>query len=169
MITQVKTAICGTALALVCIGTPLASAQDATVADEATGGDAAQAEVMLLGKKKENTYVITGFFIRGIQINGRDGVPGQRAGQGCSFVGQQVNQAGRMEDASVNCRSGGTLADTLRGLPEHFNAYCMIAAGKATKSWSLLPAERDGNKNHCLLSNVSPADATRIFGQAIWR
>ncbi|POF31772.1 protein rhiC [Roseibium marinum] len=111
--------------------------------------------------------VTSGVVIRGVTLGGPRGVAGTSTGKQCDFSGEEVNQSGRMTGASVNCRPGGNLANTLAGLPARFDAYCAINA--PVKSARLIQAAVPGNANHCDLSGITPKDATGQFKGAIWR
>ncbi|TQX84480.1 MULTISPECIES: protein rhiC [Rhizobium] len=113
------------------------------------------------------TPVETGVVIRGVTLTGPKGQPGSSTGKTCDFSGEAVNQSGRMEGASVNCKPNGNFATTLPGLPQRFDAYCVIKA--PVKSARLLQAPVPDNPNHCDLSGITPKDATAQFGGAVWR
>lgn len=112
--------------------------------------------------------VTTGVVIRGLTLGGAP-APGQKTGHTCDFSREDVDQAGRMTDASVQCRPGGTYADTVAGLAANFTAYCIIDAKRLPGGARLIAAPVPGNANHCSLSAVAPKDATGFFGGATWR
>ncbi len=112
--------------------------------------------------------VTTGVVIRGLTLGGAP-VPGQKTGHTCDFSRESLDQTGRMTDASVQCRPGGTYADTVTGLAGNFTAYCMIDAKRLPGGARLIAASVPGNANHCSLSAVTPKDATGFFGGATWR
>ncbi|MDY8109885.1 protein rhiC [Fulvimarina sp. 2208YS6-2-32] len=111
--------------------------------------------------------VTTGVVIRGVTLTGPAGAPGTATGKVCDFSGEEVNQAGRLTGASVNCRAGGNLGNTLVGLPARFNAYCSVKA--PVKSARTIVAPLRDNANHCDLSGITIKDATGQFGGAVWR
>lgn len=111
--------------------------------------------------------VITGVVIRGVTLPLPVGAPGTQSGKQCDFSGEDVGQNGRMTGASVNCRTGGNIGNTLPGLPARFNAYCIMNA--PVKSARLIKAPVPGNANHCDLSGITPKDATGQFKGAIWK
>ncbi|MGZ4989472.1 MAG: hypothetical protein ACXWFX_01310 [Methylobacter sp.] len=113
------------------------------------------------------TPVTTGAVVRGVNAPGPVGAPGTSAGKTCDFSREEVNQAGNMTGASVNCQANGTTAQVLVGLPATFNAYCFTKA--PPKSARLLKDPVSGNANHCDLSGITPKDATGQFGGAVWR
>ncbi|WP_309644169.1 hypothetical protein [Phenylobacterium sp.] len=112
--------------------------------------------------------VTTGVVIRGLSMPGIP-APGQKTGRTCDFSREDVDQNGRMTDASVQCQPGGTYASTIGGLAPPFTAYCMIDAKRLPGGARLIPAPVSGNANHCSLSAVKPKDATGFFGGATWR
>lgn len=115
--------------------------------------------------------VSTGPVIRGITVGG-GGTPGQKLdGIDCAnFQDEEVDSSGRMNEASVQCRPGGTEGNTLIGLPPRFDAYCIIADVAKLKGGQLIQAPiPDKNKNHCLLSGITPKDAQKQFRGAKWR
>jgi rhizosphere induced protein len=113
------------------------------------------------------TPVTTGVVIRGVTIGGPAGAQGTPTGEVCSFGTEEVGIDGRMLGASVNCRPGGNLANTLQGLPPRFDAYCVINA--PVKSAWVIEADVPGNPNHCDLSGITPKDATGQFKGSVWR
>jgi hypothetical protein len=113
------------------------------------------------------TPVTKGVVVRGVNAPGPVGVPGTSAGKTCDFSREDVNQAGKMTGASVNCNTNGAPTQVLVGLPITFNAYCFTKA--PPKSARLLKAPVSGNANHCDLSGITPKDATGQFGGAVWR
>lgn len=114
------------------------------------------------------TPVTTGVVIRGVTLSGPVGASGTTTGKTCDFSDEEVNQAGKMTGASVNCQRGGDVAQVIEGLPSRFNAYCTLGA-KDLKSVRLLEASVPGNKNHCDLSGITRKDATGQFKGAVWR
>lgn len=125
--------------------------------------------VFAAGPVAAQTVVSTGVVVRGVTLPGA-GVPGQKVpGRTCDFSGEEVDQAGRMTGASVQCRAGGALANTLPGLPARFNAYCVVDAGALKGAPRVITAAVPGNANHCDLSGITPRDATGRFGGAVWR
>ncbi|MFV0299385.1 MAG: hypothetical protein ACK5IP_00595, partial [Paracoccus sp. (in: a-proteobacteria)] len=88
--------------------------------------------------------VRTGYFIRGLTINGPAGTPGQKTGTTCDFSDEPVSGTRHLEGASVNCRPDGNVADTLDGLPPRFNAYCAIRAAGLPNSWRVIQAPVPG-------------------------
>lgn len=113
--------------------------------------------------------VTSGAVIRGVTLPGPPGLPGTSTGKTCDFSGEEVNQAGKMTGASVNCKPGGTEPQVLAGLPNRFNAYCVITDAKNLKSARLIQAPKPDNQNHCDLSEITPKDATEQFKGAVWR
>lgn len=114
------------------------------------------------------TPVTTGVVIRGLEMKPPYGAPGTPAATSCDFSKEDVDGNGNMEDASVNCRPGGNLANTIVGLPDRFKAYCVINA--PVKSARLIQSPIKGkNDNHCSLSGITIKDATGQFGGAVWR
>jgi hypothetical protein len=111
--------------------------------------------------------VKSGAVIRGLTLPGV-GVPGTSTGTTCDFSGEDVNQAGQMTGASVNCRPGGTTQQNIIGLPLFLNAYCVTNAPLKGAA-RLIQAPVPGNANHCDLSAITPKDATGQFKGAIWR
>lgn len=112
--------------------------------------------------------VSTGVVIRGVTVPG-NGVSGAMVpGRTCDFSGEETTQTGHMTGASVQCRTQGNLTTTLPGLPQRFNAYCVMQARNLGGA-RLIEAPRDENANHCDLSGMTPADATQRFGGATWR
>ncbi|EXJ14534.1 hypothetical protein [Imhoffiella purpurea] len=112
--------------------------------------------------------VTTGAMIRGITLQGPAGASGTSTGRTCDFSKEEVDQAGRLTDASINCKPGGTTQQVLVGLPGRFNAYCVIVSG-GVKSGRVIQAPVGDDANHCLLSGVTIKDATQQFGGAVWR
>jgi len=110
--------------------------------------------------------VKSGAVIRGLTLPGA-GVPGTSAGATCKFSNDPVGPHGRLTEASVNCGPGGTVQQNILGLPAYFNAYCAINA--PVKGARLIQATIPGNANHCDLSGITPADATKQFKGAVWR
>jgi hypothetical protein len=110
--------------------------------------------------------VTTGAVIRGVTLPGA-GTPGSKAAATCDFSGEEVNQAGRMTGASVNCGPGGTTQQNIVGLPPRFNAYCVINA--PVSGARLIQAPIPDDAKHCDLSGITPKDATGQFKGAIWR
>ena len=111
--------------------------------------------------------VSTGKVIRGVTLAGPAGNQGTSTGHPCDFSDEDVNQAGKMTGASVNCKANGAEQQVLAGLPARFNAYCVMNA--PVKSARLITAAVNGNNNHCDLSGITPKDAQGQFGGAIWR
>jgi hypothetical protein len=112
--------------------------------------------------------VESGAVIRGLTLPG-GGNPGDSTGTTCDFSKEEVNQAGQMTGASVNCGPGGTLQQNIAGLPVFLNAYCETKAplkGAARLIQAPIPP---ANPNHCDLSGITPKDATGQFGGAVWR
>jgi hypothetical protein len=116
---------------------------------------------------KSGTVVTTGKVIRGVTLPGPVGATGTSTGVTCDFSGEDVDQNKKIEDASVNCKQGGTDTQVLRGLPQRFNAYCIIDA--PVRSGRLITAPMSGNDQHCSLSGITITDATQQFGGAVWR
>ncbi len=117
--------------------------------------------------------VKSGAVIRGLTLPGV-GVPGTSTGTTCNFSGEEVNQAGQMTGASVNCGPDGTLQQNIVGLPLFLNAYCVTKAplkGAARLIQAPVPPSpgNPGNANHCDLSGITPKDATGQFKGAVWR
>ena len=112
--------------------------------------------------------VTSGAVIRGVTLPPPVGAPGTQTGKVCDFSGEEVNQAGKMTGASVNCQQGGTDAQVLAGLPARFNAYCVIRSAPVPSA-KLIEAPIPGDANHCDLSGITPKDATGQFKGAVWR
>ncbi|SJM94507.1 hypothetical protein CRENPOLYSF2_4010001 [Crenothrix polyspora] len=110
--------------------------------------------------------VESGVVIRGVKLSGQPGSPGTPTGKTCDFSGEEVNQEDKLEGASVNCKKGGNLKEVIKQLPNRFNAYCFTNA--PIKSARVLPAPVSGNRNHCDLSGITRADATKQFGGSVW-
>ncbi|GLS37251.1 hypothetical protein GCM10010869_28440 [Mesorhizobium tianshanense] len=117
--------------------------------------------------KAGTTPVTTGVVIRGVTIGGAPGAPGTPTGRTCDFSKEEVGPDGRMTGASVNCRPGGNLGNTMPGLPTRFDAYCIINA--PVKSARVIQSTLPDNANHCDLSGITPKDATGQFKGAVWR
>jgi len=115
------------------------------------------------------TPVTTGAVIRGVTLPLPVGVPGTSTAKMCDFSGEEVNQAGKMTGASVNCSPGGSAPHVLFGLPARFNAYCVVDSAKNVKGARILAAPIPGDANHCDLSGISPKNATGQFKGAVWR
>lgn len=115
------------------------------------------------------TPVTSGAVIRGVTLPPPVGAPGTPTAKECDFSDEEVNQAGKMTGASVNCSPGGSEADVLVGLPARFNAYCVISDAKRVKGARILQAPVPGDANHCDLSGISRKDATGQFKGAVWR
>ena len=111
---------------------------------------------------------ITGALIRGLTLPG-NGAAGTPAATSCNFMQEAVGRDGLMEDASVNYMPGGSIQQSLRGLPERFNAYCVIEPPRQLNGGHLLKAPVKGNANHYSLSDISPKDAQGQFRGALWR
>ncbi|MFN3583526.1 hypothetical protein [Phenylobacterium sp.] len=125
--------------------------------------------VFAAGPAAAQTVVSTGVVVRGVTVPGA-GVPGMKVpGRTCDFSGEETYPNGRMTGASVQCRAGGNLANTIPGLPQRFNAYCVIDASTLKGAPRLITAPIPGDANHCDLSGITPKDATGRFGGAIWR
>jgi hypothetical protein len=117
--------------------------------------------------------VKSGAVIRGLTLPGV-GIPGDPTGTTCDFSREEVNQAGQMTGASVNCGPDGTTQQNIIGLPLFLNAYCETKAplkGAARLIQAPIPAKpgSPGNANHCDLSGITPKDATGQFKGAVWR
>jgi hypothetical protein len=113
--------------------------------------------------------VTTGVVVRGQTVPG-NGTTGEKVGGNCeNFRSEEVTQTGQLSGASVQCKRGGTVADVIKSLPTRFNAYCVLDAKKLRNVARLIPAQKDGNNEHCDLSAITPDDAVGLFGGAIWR
>ena len=112
--------------------------------------------------------VTSGAVIRGVTLPLPAGAPGTKAAATCNFSDEEVNQAGQMTGASVNCGPGGTTQQNLVGLPARFNAYCVTNAPLKGAA-RLIQAPIPDDARHCDLSAITPKDATGQFGGAIWR
>lgn len=113
--------------------------------------------------------VTSGVVIRGVTLTTPPGAPGTKAAATCDFSNEPVAQNGTMTGASVQC-GPSTVKAGLEGLPNRFNAYCVVQdAGKLPGAARLISASIPGNANHCDLSGVTPKDATGFFGGATWR
>ncbi|MGB3313955.1 MAG: hypothetical protein WBB85_06050 [Albidovulum sp.] len=150
MTSKTRTTLAGLTLALLCTTTLPGTAQES-------------ADAVMDGV----TPVTTGVVIRGVTIGGPAGAAGTTTGTTCSFGREEVDINGRILGASVNCRPGGNLANTLQGLPLRFDAYCVINA--PVKSARLIEADVPDNPNHCDLSGITPKDAEGQFKGAVWR
>jgi rhizosphere induced protein len=113
--------------------------------------------------------VKSGAVVRGLTLTPLDppAKPGMSTGFTCDFSGDAVGPGGELEDASVNCKPGGDLKKTMKGLPARFNAYCETNA--PVSGARLIQSSRKDNKNHCSLSGITPKKATEEFGGAVWR
>ena len=110
--------------------------------------------------------VTTGVLIRGLTVPGA-GTPGQQIPNTTCAFDDAVDKHGKLEHASVQCRKNGDLKSTLKGLPRRFNAYCHVERRRV--GGRVITDPQKLNANHCLLSGVTPADAHRLFGKAVWR
>jgi len=113
--------------------------------------------------------VTTGVVLRGVTPDPSlpVGLPGTPVGITCDFSNEDVDQHGRMEGASVQCKAKGDTKKTIKGLPARFTAYCEVEAKRL--GGRLITAPVKDNKNHCDLSGITPKDATQEFGGAVWR
>ncbi len=114
------------------------------------------------------TFVTTGVVVRGVNApppTGPAGTPNRRT---CDFSREEVDQAGRMTGASVQCLAGGTLQQVLANLPATFNSYCVVDASRL-KGARLITAKLSDNPEHCDLSAMTPKDAQQRFGGGKWR
>lgn len=124
------------------------------------------------GSAAAQTVVSTGVVLRGLTVNPvpvpapAQGTP-VNPGRTCDFSREEVDQNGRMTGASVQCRAGGNVANTVPGMAANFTAYCVIDASRLRGR--LITAAVPGNANHCDLSGVTRSDATGQFGGAKWR
>jgi hypothetical protein len=111
--------------------------------------------------------VTSGAVIRGLTLDGPVGTAGKPAAATCDFSKDEVGQAGRLTGSSVNCGPGGTKQQNIAGLPTRFNAYCVINA--PVTGARVIQAPIPGDAKHCDLSGITPKDATKQFGGAVWR
>ncbi|MHB8287038.1 MAG: hypothetical protein ACYDD1_20510 [Caulobacteraceae bacterium] len=117
------------------------------------------------------TPITSGVVIRGQTIKPppAPGASGTKTGTACdNFNEEDVDQNGNMTGASVQAGNGLTLAEAIVGLPQRFNAYCVVTKASLL-SGRLLPAPVPGNANHADLSAMKPKAAIQAFGGAIWR
>ena len=112
--------------------------------------------------------VETGVVIRGVELPKTENKEkGKSTGYPCNFSNEAVDERGRMVGASVNCRPGSVESATIKGLPKHFNAYCIKQA--PVRGGRLIEDTTPKNSNHCDLSGITREDATKQFGNAVWR
>lgn len=114
--------------------------------------------------------VNSGPVVRGVDLGPRPATanPGDPTGKSCDFSKENVNQAGQMTGASVNCSPDGTVPPLVVNLPARFTAYCVVRSAPV-KSARLIQASVPSNATHCDLSGITPKDATQQFGGAVWR
>ena len=119
--------------------------------------------------------VTTGAVVRGLTPKDSAGhvlpagMRGTKVGTNCdSLATEDVDSAGRLEDASVQCADGQSEAQGVAALPARFTAYCVTDA-KYLRSARLIPAPVAGNPTHCSLSAIKAKDAVATFGGAKWK
>lgn len=113
--------------------------------------------------------VTTGVAIRGVTLGGVSTGHDKLVSplQSCDFSNEDVDDKGKLEHASVQCKKDSTLSGTKPGLPTRFDAYCVVDVSKLGGRVIADPIK--GNANHCLLSGIKPSEAQTKFTNAHWR
>jgi hypothetical protein len=85
-------------------------------------------------------------------------------------VEEELDQHGRLQDASVNSKQGSTdLADIMRGMDKgNYRKYAYTTAEKIIqKGGRVMKAKVPGNDNHCQIFGLTLKDANNLFSNHI--